>query len=168
MTILSAVTKDAKRGKKRKRHKDDSSDDSNSDWHGPAEHIGNIYVEQTTGDLSSNQGSGNGHLFTLNNNLSNDDKCTHVANYSSNVDYLTNNLFVYNEKSYPAHLRKNVREKYIFHLRSWVFSYLMQMNPIVTKEIAPTIKQSCKSYWILVCQQTPYVHVMLKTILKRR
>ena len=81
------------------------------------------------GDLSKIQGSGNSHLITLNNNPSNDDNCNYVTDYCSNVDCLTNNLFVYNEKSFPAQVRKNVREQ-------------IQFSPEVVGILLPDISKS--------------------------
>ena len=95
MTMLSAVIKESKRGKKRKRHKEYSSDNSDSDWRESAENLGKNNVGQTLGDLSRNQGSDKSHLFTQN-KLSNEDDYNHVTNYRSDVNCLTNNLFVYN------------------------------------------------------------------------
>ena len=121
MTMLSAVIKETKRGKKRKRRNDyESSDESDSDWRESAENLWNN-VGQTVGKISRNSGSDESHLFTqVVNKPSNDDNLTYVTDYRSNVDCLTNNLFVYNEKLFPAQVRKNVRGS---HLRSWVFSY---------------------------------------------
>ena len=94
MTMLSAVIKETKRGKKRKRHKEyDSSDDSDSDWRESAEFLGK-QLGQTIGELSRNPGSDESHLYTQVNKLSNDDNFTYVTDYRSNVDCLTNNLFV--------------------------------------------------------------------------
>ena len=128
--MFSAVIKETKRGKKGKRHKDDSSDDSDSDWHESADHVGRIHVKRRNSNLEKKQGSDGSHLFTIDSKLSNDENYNYVANYSSNVDCLTNNLFVYNnKKSYPACLRKNVREQ-------------IQFSPEVVGILLPDVNQS--------------------------
>ena len=130
MTMLSAVIKETKRGKKRKRRNDyESSDESDSDWRESAENLGNNVV-QTVGKTSRNLGSDESHLFTqVVNKLSNDDNLTYVTDYRSNVDCLTNNLFVYNEKSFPAKVRKNVRER-------------IQFSPEVVGVLLPDVRES--------------------------
>ena len=87
-------------------------------------------VVQTIGKLSRNLGSDESHLYTqVVNKLSNDDNLTYVTDYRSNVDCLTNNLFVYNEKSFPARVRKNVREQ-------------IQFSPEVVGVLLPDVSES--------------------------
>ena len=112
-----------KKNKKRRRSNDSSdSDSSDSDWIETSleseddRDSKELFARDEIGNTFFGSGP-NDHLFkpTRNNKLSNDSISTKILlNSQHDVEYLRNNLYVYNESSYPTRLRKQIREKLEF------------------------------------------------------
>ena len=110
--------KEKKRRKKKSYGSSSSSDSSDSEW--PNSLVGR---ERDSAELFTRDslGSGSsGHLLdpvVVNldtNKLSNDSICKELHEIKCDLEYLKNNLFVYNESSCPVRLQKYIREQLEF------------------------------------------------------
>ena len=121
--IFAHFEKYRKKHKKlKKSYSSSSSDSSNSDWSKSLVGDKRDSIELFTRDLLGSGSSG--HLLdplvnVYTNKLSNDSICNEKHQLQLNqikcdLEYLKNNLFVYNKSSCPVRLRKHIREQLEF------------------------------------------------------